>query len=59
VEMVKKVSAQLYIPGEYRLPIERNHTELVKFPTRGDSTYQSVVNHMRQCLVEISGESRT
>jgi hypothetical protein len=59
VEMVKKVSAQLYIPGEYRLPVERNHTELVKFPTRGDSTYQSVVYYMRQCVEEISRESRT
>ncbi|KAF8251998.1 hypothetical protein K440DRAFT_595037 [Wilcoxina mikolae CBS 423.85] len=58
VEMVKKVSAQLYLPGEYRLPVERNHTELAKFPTRGDSTYLTVVNHMRQCLEEISGDSQ-
>ncbi|KAF8538307.1 hypothetical protein BDD12DRAFT_779452, partial [Trichophaea hybrida] len=54
VEMVKKVSAQLYIPGEYRLPVERNHTELVKFPTRGNSTYQSVVYYMRHLFTSIT-----
>ncbi|KAF8539839.1 hypothetical protein BDD12DRAFT_805016 [Trichophaea hybrida] len=58
VEMVKKVSAQLYLPDEHRLPVERNHTELVKFPTREDSTYQTVVYYIKQCLEEISGESQ-
>ena len=59
MEMVKKVSAQLYMPGEHRIPVERNHTELVKFPTRVDSTYQTVVFYMKQCLEEISRDSRT
>jgi hypothetical protein len=55
--MVKKVSAQLHIPGEHRLPVERNHTDLVKFPTRVDTTYQTVVYYMKQCLQELLQEN--
>ncbi|KAF8538250.1 hypothetical protein BDD12DRAFT_928675 [Trichophaea hybrida] len=58
VEMVKKISAQLYMQDEHRIPVERNHTELVKFPTRVDSTYQTVVYYLKECLEEISGDSK-
>ncbi|KAF8533001.1 hypothetical protein BDD12DRAFT_785076, partial [Trichophaea hybrida] len=57
-KMVKKISAQLYMQDEHRIPVERNHTELVKFPTRVDPTYQTVVYYLKQCLEEISGDSQ-
>jgi len=48
--MVKTFSAQLFLPREHRLPIERNHTDMVKFSSVVDTTYQTVVHHMEKCI---------
>jgi len=52
--MVQASSAQLFLPPEHRLPVHKNHTEMVKFDSEVDATYQSVVYHMNVCI----GESR-
>ena len=44
-QMVEKVSAQLYLPNEYRIPVPYNHTEMVKFLAPSDRTYCSVSSH--------------
>ena len=45
-KMVKKVSAQLYLPNEYRIPVPHNHAYMVKFLAPSDSTYCSVASHI-------------
>ena len=45
-EMVKKVSAQLYLPNEHRIPVPYNHTDMVKFLAPSDKTYCSVSSHI-------------
>jgi len=44
--MVRRSSAQLFWPFEHRIPVPHDHTEMVKFGHREDSTYQTVVTHM-------------
>ncbi|KAF8249183.1 hypothetical protein K440DRAFT_660436 [Wilcoxina mikolae CBS 423.85] len=41
-EMVNRFSAQLYIPNEQRVPVKENHTNMVKFASAEDGTYQTV-----------------
>jgi len=55
VEMVKKLSAQLYLRNENRVPVERNHTEMVKFITMEDPVYRTVLENIRGCLDETAG----
>ncbi|KAA8893236.1 hypothetical protein FN846DRAFT_963294, partial [Sphaerosporella brunnea] len=50
VEMVKKFSAHLYLSFEDRIPIDKDHTNMVKFDSQGDSDYQTVVNLMQECI---------
>jgi hypothetical protein len=45
-EMVKKVSAQLYLPNEYRIPVPCTHTDMVKFLAPSDRTYCNVASHI-------------
>ena len=45
-EMVKRLSALLYLPNEHRIPIPYNHTGMVKFLAPSDRTYCSVVSHI-------------
>ncbi|KAF8538615.1 hypothetical protein BDD12DRAFT_805984 [Trichophaea hybrida] len=59
VKMVKKISAQLFLPNEDRIPVRRNHTDMVKYIARTDSIYQTVVHHIRDCLREIEKEKKT
>ena len=44
--MVKNNSAQLCWPSEHRVPVDRNHTDMVKFCSSEDATYRTVVTHM-------------
>jgi hypothetical protein len=53
VEMVKKISAQLFLPNEHRIPVQHNHTDMVKYIASTDSTYQTVVKHIRDCVNEV------
>jgi len=51
--MVKKNSAQLYLPFEIRLPVDKNHTEMIKFSSSSDNTYQTVVSHINRYVDNI------
>ncbi|KAH0608276.1 uncharacterized protein H6S33_002328 [Morchella sextelata] len=53
VEMVTRVSAQMGFPNEFRIPIGRSHTEMVKFPSKIDPAYRSLVSHVVTFLHEI------
>jgi hypothetical protein len=55
-EMVKKVSAQLYLPNEYRIPVPCNHTDMVKFLAPSDRTYCSVASHLKTEVDHIQNE---
>jgi len=50
--MVQRFSAQLYLPSEHRIPVGKNHTDIVKFASQVDTTYQTVVNYMKDCISE-------
>jgi hypothetical protein len=39
--MVKKDAAQLFLPYENRIPIGKNHFDMVKFHSRVDSAYET------------------
>jgi len=57
-EMVKKVSAQLYLPNEYRVPVPCNHIDMVKFLAPSDRTYCSVASHLKTELDHIRNERK-
>jgi hypothetical protein len=48
--VVKNNSAQLFWPFEHRVPVERNHADMVKFSSSGDTTYRKVVTRMTECV---------
>jgi hypothetical protein len=52
--MVKNNSAQLFWPSEYRIPVGRNHTDMVKFSSSEDATYRTVVTRMTECVNNLS-----
>jgi hypothetical protein len=51
--MVKRNSAQLFWQFEHRIPVGKNHTNIVKFAASVDNTYQTVVTHMTKCVNDI------
>jgi hypothetical protein len=48
--MVQRFSAQLYLQFEERVPVDKNHTDIVKFASPADTAYQTVVKHMKDCI---------
>jgi hypothetical protein len=48
--MVTKEAAVLGLDGEIQIPVDRSHSDLVKFPTENDQDYQIVVGHLKDCL---------
>jgi hypothetical protein len=52
--MVKKASALLFWPWEYRIGVPSNHTNLVKFATSADDTYGKVARHITTRMREIT-----
>lgn len=44
--MVRKVSSQLYLPNECRIPISRNHSDMVKFLAPSDAAYRTVSSNI-------------
>jgi len=50
--MVKEFSAQLHQLFELKIPVDKNHTDMVKFDSPVDSTYQKVVRYMKECIGE-------
>ncbi|KAF8241219.1 hypothetical protein K440DRAFT_665405, partial [Wilcoxina mikolae CBS 423.85] len=53
-EMVKRFSAQLYIPTEQRVPVKENHTNMVKFASAEDGTYRTVVRYLKEWVESIT-----
>jgi hypothetical protein len=53
-EMVNRFSAQLFIPYEQRVPVEENHTNMVKFASAEDRTYQTVVGYLKEWVDSIT-----
>jgi len=50
VIMAKSNRAQLFWPSEHRIPVQRNHTDMVIFNSGEDATYRTVVTHMTECV---------
>jgi hypothetical protein len=50
VQMVQRFYAQMYLQFEYRIPVSKNHIDIVKFATRVDTTYLTVLNHIKECI---------
>ena len=50
--MVQRLSAQLYLPKESRYPVHSNHTDLVKFDSPQNKTFQTVVTIMEDGVGE-------
>jgi hypothetical protein len=46
---VKKDTALLFLPYEDQIPVGPAHTDLVKFSSKSDATYQTIVRHICQC----------
>jgi hypothetical protein len=57
--MVKKESALLFWPWEYRIGVPSNHTNLVKFASSADDTYRKVVRHITIRIHEITSAKGT
>jgi hypothetical protein len=55
--MVTKPSAQLYSPGEHRVAVPSNHTDMVKFMSAADSTYKKVETFIQDTLDKIQQRS--
>jgi hypothetical protein len=51
--VVRKNAALLFLHGEHRIPVGKNHSDMVRFPSRVDTTYQTVVNHLGNCVDKI------
>jgi hypothetical protein len=58
-EMVKRFSAQLYIPIEQRIPVAKNHTNMVKFASAEDETYQTVARYLTEWMKSITESNGT
>jgi len=52
-EMVKRFSAQLFIPNEERVPANANHSNMVKFASAQDQTYKTVLRHLNKWVDSI------
>ncbi|KAF8540455.1 hypothetical protein BDD12DRAFT_804470 [Trichophaea hybrida] len=50
VQMVQRFSVLLHLPAEHRVPVDENHTNMVKFDSPVDRTYLTVVKHLKRCL---------
>ena len=59
--MVQRLSAQLYLPRESRYSVPSNHTDLVKFDSSRNKSFQTVVTSMEgigECFISHgAGES--
>jgi hypothetical protein len=51
--IVNRNTAQLFLPNERRIPVVRNHLEMVTFALKVDQTYQTVITHMGRCVNKI------
>jgi hypothetical protein len=56
-EMVKRFSAQLFIPNEERVPANANHSNMVKFASAQDQTYKTVLRHLKKWVDSIDASN--
>lgn len=54
--MVSENSAQLFWPFEHRIPVSANHTDIVKFHSREDPTYCTLIRYMNNHIESIRKE---
>lgn len=47
---MKGFSALTFLQCEHRIPVNKKHTEIVKFATPVDQTYQTAVTHLNECI---------
>lgn len=50
MRVVSNLSALLYVRREHRFSVNEDHTNMVKFMSRVDSTYLTVVLHMKKSV---------
>ena len=55
---MQKSSAQLFWSFEHRIPVSANHTDIVKFPSSEDGTYNTVVRYLNGRIERIAQEHR-
>ncbi len=53
-QMVERISAQLYLHNERRIPVDANHTDMVKFSSSMDPIYTTVVRILKHCLEKVT-----
>ena len=46
--MVKRLSAQLYLPKESRYPVRSSHMDMVKFDSSRNEAFQTIVTIMKE-----------
>ncbi|KAF8534445.1 hypothetical protein BDD12DRAFT_895913 [Trichophaea hybrida] len=56
-KIVKRFSAKLYIPNEQRVPVKENHTNMVKFASVNDPTYETVVRCLKEWVDSIESDA--
>lgn len=49
VKLVSRGSSMLSLPQETRVPVEGNHSEMVKFLSAADLAYRVLVQQIRRC----------
>ncbi|CAG8701125.1 10351_t:CDS:2, partial [Acaulospora colombiana] len=54
VQSVASSAAFMHLRHEVRIPVQANHTDIVKFLSNSDSTYISLVTHLRDCVQSIN-----
>jgi hypothetical protein len=57
-EMVKRVSGQLNLPNEHRIPVPYTHTDMVKFLASSDPIYRSVATHIKSYIESFLDQRR-
>lgn len=48
--MVQKTSAQCSMPGEVPIPIDSNHSDMVKFSSPEERAFRSVIKYMESLV---------
>ncbi|RPB12649.1 hypothetical protein P167DRAFT_150611 [Morchella conica CCBAS932] len=57
IQVVQKTSAQCSMPGEVPIPIDSNHSDMVKFSSPEERAFRSVIKYMESLVEKRSRES--
>lgn len=52
--MVARFSALLYLPPEDRVPVNKSHSDMVKFASAEDPTYRTVLRYLKEWVESIT-----